>query len=100
MKKVLLTAGLICAGVTLLVAQSAPVPAAAEPGGSSKLVYFRLHGSPKMYYSGYSDEYLVALRERLARSARDRETWCIFDNTAEGHATTNALTLTSLPRGT
>ena len=31
MKKVLLTAGLICAGVTLLVAQSAPVPAAVQP---------------------------------------------------------------------
>ena len=31
MKNVLLTAGLICAGVTLLVAQSAPAPAAVQP---------------------------------------------------------------------
>ena len=29
------------------------------------LVYFRLHGSPEIYYSAYPDDYLVALAKVL-----------------------------------
>ncbi len=36
-----------------VAADPAPVPAAAEPGGTSNVRYFRLHGSPKIYYSNY-----------------------------------------------
>lgn len=54
--------------------------------------YFRLHGSPEIYRSNYSDEYLEDLY--LEISKLPHEVWCIFDNTTFGHATTNALTLT------
>lgn len=74
-----------------VAADPAPVPAAAEPGGWGGLVYYRLHGSPRIYYSAYSEEYLDALAYRL----RVTGGWCIFDNTAAGEATGNALALQS-----
>jgi uncharacterized protein YecE (DUF72 family) len=72
-------------------ADPAPVPRAAEPGGWPGLAYHRLHGSPRMYHSPYAPDDLHALGHRLA--ARSGATWCIFDNTAEGWATHNALLL-------
>ncbi|HEY5236772.1 MAG TPA: DUF72 domain-containing protein [Rhizomicrobium sp.] len=75
-----------------------PIPAkmkhvaqAAEPGGFDGFRYWRLHGSPRIYYSNYESEFLRALAKRLAKEARTKDVWCIFDNTALGHATANAL---------
>jgi uncharacterized protein YecE (DUF72 family) len=80
--------------VARVAADPARVPSAAEPGGWSGLVYYRLHGSPRMYYSGYSADYLAALARRLAEeAARSVPVWCIFDNTALGSATVDALTV-------
>ena len=80
--------------VARVAADPALVPAAAEPGGWRGISYYRLHGSPKKYYSEYSDEFIAALRERLRKDlAVSREVWCIFDNTALGAATRNALDL-------
>ncbi|RYF41673.1 MAG: DUF72 domain-containing protein [Comamonadaceae bacterium] len=64
------------------------------PGGWPQLVYLRLHGSPRAYWSSYDDVLIEALahRIRLAR-AQGAEVWCIFDNTASGAATHNALAL-------
>jgi uncharacterized protein YecE (DUF72 family) len=77
-----------------VAADPARVPEAAEPGGWPGLVYHRLHGSPRVYYSAYPGEYLDALAERIAASsAAGAETWCIFDNTASGAAAGNALDL-------
>jgi len=57
-------------------------------------VYYRLHGSPRMYYSDYEPERLEAVAERLRRpTAGGAERWCIFDNTTLGAATGNALAL-------
>ena len=67
-------------------------PAAANPGGWPGLAYWRLHGSPRMYYSAYEPAYLSALQERMA-AGEALETWCIFDNTTLGAATANALSL-------
>jgi uncharacterized protein YecE (DUF72 family) len=65
-----------------------------EPGGWSGLAYFRLHGAPRIYYSSYEDDYLHALAGRLQSLQRARiPTWCIFDNTTLGAATSNALSL-------
>ena len=58
-----------------------------EPTTSS--MYLRLHGSPRMYYSSYSDEYLAQLADTLQQASA----WTIFDNTASGAALGNALTL-------
>ena len=65
-------------------------PIAAEPGGCSDLVYFRLHGSPRTYYSEYSEDFLVGLAQKLKNSP---SAWVIFDNTALAHAYSNALHL-------
>jgi uncharacterized protein YecE (DUF72 family) len=67
------------------------VPAAAQPGGWGGLAYYRLHGSPRMYYSPYTDAYLATLAQRLRKAACAGAVWCIFDNTAQGAATTDAL---------
>jgi uncharacterized protein YecE (DUF72 family) len=57
------------------------------------LTYYRLHGQPRMYYSEYSDEYLAGLAARLRAQSAHAQAWCIFDNTALGHAWSNALEL-------
>ncbi|WP_332856173.1 DUF72 domain-containing protein [Duganella sp. S19_KUP01_CR8] len=67
-------------------------PPAGQPGPhvpTSDTVYARLHGSPRMYYSSYTDEYLDSVAAHLA----DRDGWVIFDNTASGAALPNALAL-------
>lgn len=72
-------------------------PGAGEPGGWEGLRYFRLHGSPRVYYSTYEPGHLVRLRDTLrAEQAAGRELWCILDNTALGAATRNALDLLDL----
>lgn len=74
-------------------------PAAANPGGWPGLRYWRLHGAPRTYYSDYSDALLQQLAERLREPSHAVETWVIFDNTALGHATANALQLQQLLSG-
>ena len=81
--------------VARVAADPAVVPEAAEPGGWSGLVYYRLHGSPRIYYSAYPADYLETISRKLAESAANNTpTWCIFDNTAEGAATGDALAVT------
>ena len=63
-----------------------------EPGASTRVIYYRLHGSPQMYYSSYTPQYLDRLAERVT-SSRRIPVWCVFDNTARGAATLNALDL-------
>lgn len=58
--------------------------------------YWRLHGSPRMYYSSYSPAFLQHLLPMLLRSANASNVWVIFDNTANGHAVADALMLKSL----
>lgn len=78
--------------VARVAADPAVVQKAAEPGGWEGLQYYRLHGSPRTYYSCYSPQYLDALAETLSRArARSATVWCIFDNTAAGEAIANAL---------
>ncbi len=84
---------LAAAQVARVAADPAPVPEAAEPGAWPGLVYYRWHGSPEMYVSTYGDAALAALAARLQAAARGAPTWCIFDNTAAGAATANALDL-------
>jgi uncharacterized protein YecE (DUF72 family) len=51
-------------------------------------VYLRLHGKPRIYHSSYTDE---EIRSFAHMSASD--SWCVFDNTASGAATKNALAM-------
>ncbi|HYG07499.1 MAG TPA: DUF72 domain-containing protein [Stenotrophomonas sp.] len=72
-------------------------PAAAQPGAAPAWPYFRWHGSPRMYYSGYDEEALQALAAEVRAWARGRQSpWVIFDNTAHGFAARDALRLREL----
>ena len=69
---------------------------AARSGGWQGLRYWRLHGAPRTYYSDYDKPRLQTFMERLQLlegSSPEEETWVIFDNTALGHATANAIWL-------
>lgn len=81
--------------VARVAADPARVPAAGAPGGARHFSYYRLHGSPKVYYSKYSTEFIRSLAEHLCKDAAARTVWCIFDNTTFGAATSNALELSS-----
>ncbi len=87
--------------IARVAADPALTPSAAAPGGWNGLAYYRLHGSPKIYYSDYSVAYLQALAQSLTdAAARAVPVWCTFDNTAEFAATGNALDiLERLPQG-
>jgi uncharacterized protein YecE (DUF72 family) len=80
-------------GVARVAADPAVVPAAGQPGSLGDLVYFRLHGSPRRYYSAYSDDFIDELSARIANLARNSRAWCVFDNTASGAAIEDALRL-------
>jgi uncharacterized protein YecE (DUF72 family) len=86
--------------VARVAADPAPVPGASDPGGWRGLSYYRLHGSPKIYYSPYSDEALSTITARILDDrAQGRSVWCIFDNTAEFAATGDALTVRTAIQG-
>ena len=74
-----------------VAADPAVVPAAAEPGGWPEPAYYRLHGSPRKYFSGYEDERIRRLASIVTAAAG--EVWCIFDNTAGGAAAGDAVNL-------
>lgn len=68
-----------------------------QPSGSTDVRYWRLHGAPRIYYSAYETDYLVRLAAVLQAEAQGgAPVWCIFDNTASGAATGNALKLIEL----
>ena len=71
---------------------------AARPGGWPSLRYWRLHGAPRTYYSEYSKRFLGDFAGTLCadRAMPHPETWVIFDNTALGHGTANAMDLARL----
>ncbi|HVW75844.1 MAG TPA: DUF72 domain-containing protein [Rhizomicrobium sp.] len=77
--------------VARVAADPPRVAGGGEPGGWQGLRYWRLHGSPKIYYSAYSSRALTALAARLQPSD-----WCIFDNTAAFAALANARELKDL----
>lgn len=85
-------------GVGRVAADPAVTEGADAPGGALEPVYYRWHGSPRMYSSSYGQEALQALAETLQGHAT-RRTWVIFDNTASGAAVDNALTLQHLMGG-
>lgn len=78
---------------------AADPPRAAEfavPGGWEQTVYFRLHGSPRTYWSSYPMLCLEGLALALRRLT-SADVWCVFDNTASGAAIENASTLLQMP---
>jgi uncharacterized protein YecE (DUF72 family) len=79
--------------VSRVAADPARTEDADQPGGWKGMRYFRLHGSPRIYYSSYEESALRVLKDQLIKSVGAAETWCIFDNTASGAAMENALSV-------
>lgn len=83
--------------VSRAAADPARVPEARVPGGDPATPYFRWHGAPRIYYSAYEPPALASLAgEVLAVADARRRPWVIFDNTAHGFATRDALQLRAL----
>lgn len=77
--------------IARIAADPAVVATAARPGGWPGLVYYRLHGSPRKYWSVYEPERVAQWTRELAALPRSTRAWCVFDNTAAGGAAGNAL---------
>ena len=82
--------------VARVAADPAPAPGADVPGGWHGTVYYRLHGSPRKYWSQYDDEYVEKLAAAIRAVPASVDAWCVFDNTASGAALENAWKLQSL----
>ena len=59
-----------------------------NPAAIHRFRYFRWHGSPRRYYDEYGEERLGMMAQV---ASPDTPAWFIFDNTAAGAATTDAL---------
>jgi uncharacterized protein YecE (DUF72 family) len=82
--------------VARVAADPPPAPGADVPGGWGGIVYYRLHGSPRKYWSRYQDDYLDILGRAIRKVSRSVDVWCVFDNTATGAALENAWELKRL----
>jgi uncharacterized protein YecE (DUF72 family) len=80
-------------GISRVGADPPPVPDAATATGWGRLAYFRLHGSPRMYWSRYDENAITTLAASIGRMSTAEQVWCVFDNTASGAAIENACEL-------
>ena len=79
--------------VSRVAADPPPVPEASALAGSPHVAYFRLHGSPRKYWSRYDEDAIATLAMTVRSLATAAEAWCVFDNTASGAAIENAWEL-------
>ena len=79
--------------VARVAADPPPAAGADEPGGWPGMIYYRLHGAPRKYWSKYEARYLDVLGNALHSVPPAVDVWCVFDNTASGAALENALEL-------
>lgn len=83
-------------GLTQAVVDPSRISTDSSPRGMPQVNYWRLHGSPRIYYSAYDPDYLCNLARRVETASAQGSVWCIFDNTASGAALRNALELRAL----
>ncbi|MCC2644767.1 MAG: hypothetical protein K0R94_545 [Burkholderiales bacterium] len=82
--------------ISKVIADPEPVFLAPEKcKGLSKILYYRLHGSPEIYKSSYSSDYIKSMRNQMSEYSK-KNVWCIFNNTTLGFATENAIELQEL----
>ncbi len=79
--------------IARVIADPPPTAEATQPAGNESLRYYRLHGSPRVYYSSYPAAYIEKLAADLSATSPGDRIWYIFDNTASGAAIENALSL-------
>jgi uncharacterized protein YecE (DUF72 family) len=80
-------------GVARVATDPTRIAAARHPGGFTGLAYYRLHGSPRKYWSRYSPGRIDSWAREIRALPTKCRIWCIFDNTASGAAIENALEL-------
>ena len=80
-------------GISRVAADPPPVPEAGNPAGGTRVTYFRLHGSPRKYWSRYGEDAISTLAKSVRVITTAEEVWCVFDNTASGAAIENAWEL-------
>jgi len=85
--------------VARVAADPPPAAGAESPAGWPGIVYFRLHGSPRKYWSQYDSACIDALADTLRTVPPSADVWCMFDNTASGAAFENAWQLHQAVRG-
>jgi uncharacterized protein YecE (DUF72 family) len=79
--------------ISRVAADPPPVAAGVVPAGSPRVAYFRLHGSPRKYWSRYDENYIATLAMAVRSIPSAEDVWCVFDNTASGAAIENAWEL-------
>lgn len=60
---------------------------------NTSIIYVRLHGVPRMFYSDYSDEYLNTLYQVVLKKKKVKEAFIFFNNTASEAGILNAQTM-------
>jgi uncharacterized protein YecE (DUF72 family) len=83
----------VATGPSTISAAKVPGGCTPEQGG---ITYYRLHGSPRKYWSRYPIDRIRGWADELQTHALRSETWCIFDNTASGAAAENALEMNDM----
>lgn len=84
-------------GVARVAADPPRFAGASTTGSRGAWRYWRWHGSPRIYWSAYDTAALRELADVLLTTENAGQTaWCIFDNTAMGCATTDAMRLQEL----
>ncbi|WP_114938619.1 DUF72 domain-containing protein [Mucilaginibacter endophyticus] len=63
---------------------------------TGRIAYYRFHGVPNLYRSGYSEEDLSNFKNRLNNNPKPDEIWCYFNNDAEVAAIPDAKALMNL----
>jgi uncharacterized protein YecE (DUF72 family) len=86
--------------IARVAADPPPVDGADAPAGWPGVVYYRLHGSPRKYWSRYDAAYVARLADAIRGVPSNVDAWVIFDNTASGAAFENACDLQEELAGT
>lgn len=58
---------------------------------TSSIGYYRFHGSPKLFYSQYTEEQVKAVYDSIAAESKFKEAYIYFNNTASEAGIINAL---------
>ena len=98
---------LVASRVSRAAADPGRWPEALRPGGwfgpegdgRGAVFYHRWHSAPRTYWSRYESRWLRDRAKELKHWPGGADRWCIFDNTAAGHAISNALELRALLEG-